>query len=78
MRDRLVVRLRELDMQRARFSSDLTNGAEDEATVAAERCPSRRATPSLAAPVSAGLAPREVRWACWHNWKMTAAPWRTP
>ena len=49
MRDRLVVRLRELDVQRAEVLQRLDElGAEDETTVTVERMPSRRATPSLA------------------------------
>ena len=49
VRDRLVVRLRELDVQRAEVLQRLDElDAEDEATVEVERMPSRRATPSLA------------------------------
>jgi GntR family transcriptional regulator len=52
VRDRLVVRLRELDVQRAEVILRLEElGAEDEPTVAAEAMPGtlpRRATPSLA------------------------------
>jgi len=49
VRDRLVVRLRELDVQRAEVLQRLDElGAEDEPTVAPEAIPSRRATPSLA------------------------------
>ncbi len=49
VRDRLVVRLRELDVQRAEVLQRLDElGAEDETTVTVERMPSRRATPSLA------------------------------
>jgi DNA-binding transcriptional regulator YhcF (GntR family) len=49
VRDRLVVRLRELDVQRAEVLQRLDElGAEDERAVAAEAMPPRRATPSLA------------------------------
>jgi DNA-binding transcriptional regulator YhcF (GntR family) len=49
VRDRLVVRLRELDVQRAEVLQRLDElGTEDEAEVAAEAMPPRRATPSLA------------------------------
>jgi DNA-binding transcriptional regulator YhcF (GntR family) len=49
VRDRLVVRLRELDVQRAEVLQRLDElGTEDEAAVAAEAMPPRRATPSLA------------------------------
>jgi DNA-binding transcriptional regulator YhcF (GntR family) len=49
VRDRLVVRLRELDVQRAEVLQRLGElGAEDETTEAAEATLSRRATPSLA------------------------------
>ena len=64
MRDRLVVRLRELDVQRAEVLQRLDElGAEDEATVAVERMPSRRATPSLAGAYPLGWR-LGVRWAC--------------
>jgi hypothetical protein len=49
VRDRLVVRLRELDVQRAEVLQRLGElGAEDEPAVAAEAIAPRRATPSLA------------------------------
>jgi DNA-binding transcriptional regulator YhcF (GntR family) len=49
VRDRLIVRLRELDVQRAEVLQRLDElGAEDETAVAAEAMPPRRATPSLA------------------------------
>jgi GntR family transcriptional regulator len=49
VRDRLIVRLRELDVQRAEVLQRLDElGAEDETTAAAEAVPPRRATPSLA------------------------------
>ena len=49
VRDRLVLRLRELDVQRAEVLQRLEElGAEDETTVATEAEPSRRASPSLA------------------------------
>jgi GntR family transcriptional regulator len=49
VRDRLVVRLRELDVQRAEVLQRLDElGAEDETAVAPEAMPPRRATPSLA------------------------------
>ena len=49
VRDRLVVRLHELDVQRAEVLQRLGElGAEDETTEAADEMPSRRATPSLA------------------------------
>jgi DNA-binding transcriptional regulator YhcF (GntR family) len=49
VRDRLVVRLRELDVQRAEVLQRLGElGAEDETSVAAEPIPPRRASPSLA------------------------------
>jgi DNA-binding transcriptional MocR family regulator len=49
VRDRLVVRLRQLDVQRAEVLQRLDElGTEDEAEVAAEAMPPRRATPSLA------------------------------
>jgi DNA-binding transcriptional regulator YhcF (GntR family) len=49
VRDRLVLRLRELDVQRAEVLQRLGElGAEDEAADAFEATPPRRATPSLA------------------------------
>ena len=49
VRDRLVLRLRELDVQRAEVLQRLDElRAEDETAVAAEATPSRRGTPSLA------------------------------
>jgi DNA-binding transcriptional regulator YhcF (GntR family) len=49
VRDRLVFRLRELDLQRAEVLQRLGElGAEDEMIEAAETTPPRRATPSLA------------------------------
>ncbi len=49
VRDRLVLRLRELDVQRAEVLQRLDElRAEDETAVAAEPIPSRRGTPSLA------------------------------
>ena len=49
VRDRLVLRLRELDMQRAEVLQRLDElRAEDVTAVAAEATPSRRGTPSLA------------------------------
>jgi DNA-binding transcriptional regulator YhcF (GntR family) len=49
VRDRLVLRLRELDVQRAEVLHRLDElGAEDETTEVAEAMPPRRATPSLA------------------------------
>jgi len=49
VRDRLVVRLRELDVQRAEVLQRLDElGAEEETPVATVEIPSRRATPSLA------------------------------
>jgi DNA-binding transcriptional regulator YhcF (GntR family) len=49
VRDRLIVRLRELDVQRAEVLQRLDElRAEDESALAAEALPPRRATPSLA------------------------------
>jgi len=49
VRDQLVVRLHELDAQRATVLQRLEElGAEDEASEAAEITPSRRGSPSLA------------------------------
>jgi len=49
VRDRLVLRLRELDVQRAEVLQRLDElRAEDETAAAAEAIPPRRATPSLA------------------------------
>jgi DNA-binding transcriptional regulator YhcF (GntR family) len=49
VRDRLVLRLRELDVQRAEVLQRLDElRAEDETAVAAEAIPPRRGTPSLA------------------------------
>ena len=49
VRDRLVLRLRELDVQRAEVLQRLDElRAEDETAAAAETIPPRRATPSLA------------------------------
>ena len=49
VRDRLIVRLRELDVQRAEVLQRLDElGAEDETTAATEPLPPRRASPSLA------------------------------
>jgi DNA-binding transcriptional regulator YhcF (GntR family) len=49
VRDRLIVRLRELDVQRAEVLQRLDElRAEDETALAADALPPRRATPSLA------------------------------